>query len=54
MVRYYKQLQSCGMCKKRFTVEGDNYQNKFYCPECYEKYFRNKKNVEEKSTSSDK
>jgi len=42
MARYYKKLQKCRMCKKRFVVKSKNYHRKHYCQKCYKKYFQDK------------
>jgi len=46
MPKNYKELRNCRMCKKRFVVPekatiGD-YQELFYCKDCFKKYFSKK------------
>jgi hypothetical protein len=53
MARNYKELRNCRMCNKRFVVkekkEMENYQQAYYCPECFEKYIKNRKRDEEEA-----
>ena len=45
-MKLYKQVYTCSMCKKRFTIDGKkgglSYSQSTYCPECREKYFPKK------------
>lgn len=46
MAKLYKEMRVCTMCKKRFEfkkAEKGGYSSRYYCPDCSEKYFKNKK-----------
>ncbi|MCK5107634.1 MAG: hypothetical protein KAQ83_02825 [Nanoarchaeota archaeon] len=46
-VQKYNEVRKCRMCSKRFFVDKvqakQDYNHKFYCNYCYDKYFKNRK-----------